>query len=326
MITLKDIASLCNVSIATVSRALNGQTDAGNATAKRIRRIAQEMGYLPNAAARALKTNHSNNIGILYEDDIHHEYFSLMINNIKMAAEAKGYDITFLNRSKASSYYELAKYRGLDGVIILQAAFQSPEVIRLSGSDLPCVAIDYAYDSCSCVLSDNQQSMSLLIRHAYDKGHRKIAFVHGQKNGYVTIERLAGFYKACASLGITVPNEYVLEACYHDPISAANATRKLISLENRPTCILYPDDFSCLGAIAELEKAGLSVPRDIAIIGYDGIMLASVLRPKLTTYHQDVQKMGLAAVQLLTDAITKGSTNATEHIVITGQLQTGETV
>ena len=326
MITLKDIARLCNVSVATVSRALNGRTDPGNATAKRIQQIAQEMGYLPNAAARALKTNHSNNIGILYEDDIHHEYFSLMINSIKTAAEKEGYDITFLSRSKASSYYELARYRGLDGVIILQAAFQSAEVIRLTGSDLPCVSIDYVYNNCSCVLGDNQQSICQLIHYAYDHGHRKIAFVHGQKDGYVTIQRLSGFYKGCASLGLRVPDEYVIEARYHDPCLSGEATKKLLSLAERPSCILYPDDFSCLGALAEIEKAGLSIPRDIAIMGYDGIMLSSVLRPKLTTYHQDVDKMGQTAVSLLTDAIKNGNNDELKRIVIKGHLQIGETV
>lgn len=326
MITLKDIASLCNVSVATVSRALNGQTDANNATAKRIRRMAQEMGYLPNAAARALKTNRSYNIGILYEDEIHHEYFSLMINHIKAAAETKGYDITFLSRSKSTSYYEHAKYRGLDGVVILQAVFQSPEAIRLASSDIPCVAIDYEYENCSCVLGDNQNSIAQLIQHAYDKGHRKIAFIHGQKDGYVTIQRLSGFYKGCASLGLMVPDEYVIEAGYHDPLSASAATKKLLSLADRPTCILYPDDYSCLGAISALEKMGLSIPGDVAIIGYDGIMLSTVLRPKLTTYRQDVQKMGQTAVELLAHHIESAEKAVPEHRIIPGSIQSGGTV
>lgn len=326
MVTLKDIANLCNVSVATVSRALNGQTDVNNASAKRIRRIAQEMGYFPNAAARALKTNRSYNIGILYEDEIHHEYFSLMIDKIKTAAEAKGYDITFLNKSKASSYYDHAKYRGLDGVIILQATFQSPEAVRLASSDLPCVAVDYEYDTCSCVLGDNQNSIAQLIQYAYDHGHRKIAFVHGQKDGYVTVQRLSGFYKACTALGLTVPEEYVVEASYHEPRANAQATRKLLSLDDKPTCILYPDDYSCLGALSEIEKMGLNVPNDVSIIGYDGIMLSTVLRPKLTTYCQDVQKMGETAIQLLTKAIESMDHVEAEHVIVPGSIQSGRTV
>lgn len=326
MVTLKDIANLCNVSVATVSRALNGQVDSNNKTAKRIRRIAQEMGYFPNAAARALKTNRSFNIGVLYEDEIHHEYFSLMIDRIRSAAGAKGYDITFLNKSMANTYYEHAKYRCLDGVIILQAAFQHPEVVKLASSDLPCVAIDYNYDCCSCVLSDNQNSVSQLIQYAYQKGHRKIAFVHGQEDGYVTVQRLNGFYKTCVALGITVPDYYVVPAAYHDPGSASEATKKLLALEDRPSCILYPDDYSCLGALSRLEKNGLMVPEDICIVGYDGIMLSTVLRPKLTTYRQDVNKMGEMAVELLIRSIDAGDDKNVEHIIVPGCIQPGGTL
>ena len=326
MVTLKDIATKCNVSVATVSRALNGQSASTGATTKRILQTAREMGYFPNAAARALKTNRSYNIGILYEDEIHHEYFSLMIDKIKMAAESKGYDITFLCKSKTTSYYEHARYRGLDGVVLLQADFSSPEVLQLAKGDLPCVAINHTYDFCSCVLSDNQDSVITLVRHAAECGHRKIAFVHGQLKGYATLERLKGFRKACRELLLEVPDTYLVPAAYHDPQAAANATRMLMSLDDKPTCILYPDDYSCLGAIIELEKMGLSIPGDIAIIGYDGIMLSSVLRPKLTTYRQNVIEMGLAAVNLLTDIIENGKNSSIRHVMIPGTLQQGGTV
>ena len=99
-----------------------------------------------------------------------------------------------------------------------------------------------------------------------------------------------------------------------------------MSLDDKPTCILYPDDYSCLGAIIELEKMGLSIPGDIAIIGYDGIMLSSVLRPKLTTYRQNVIEMGLAAVNLLTDIIENGKNSSIRHVMIPGTLQQGGTV
>lgn len=326
VVTLKDIANLCNVSVATVSRALNGQSDVNSNTAKRIRRLAQEMGYFPNAAARALKTNRSYNIGILYEDEIHHEYFSLLIDKIRTAAEKKGYDITFLYNSQKTTYYEHAKYRGLDGVIILQATFEAPDVMQLAGSDLPCVAIDYQYTCCPCVISDHHGSIDQLVRHAYEKGHRKIAFVHGQ-SGYITDQRLNGFYKSCCSLGLNVPPGFIQQANYHDPLSAEQATKALLALEERPTCILYPDDYSCLGAFTQLERMGLSIPHDMGIIGYDGIMLSTVIRPRLTTYRQDVQRKGETAVELLIQQIEAPDQYPTnECVVVYGELQPGGTV
>lgn len=326
MVTLKDIATICNVSVATVSRALNGQSEVNGNTAKRIRRIAREMGYLPNAAARTLKTNRSHNIGILYEDEIHHEYFSLLIDSIRNSAEKKGYDITFLHKSTNTSYYEHARYRGLDGIVILQAAFHTPEIMQLAGSDLPCVAIDYEYECCSCVVSDHYESMNQLVRYAYDKGHRKIAFVHGQ-SGYITQQRVNAFYKSCATLGITVPAEYIRPAAYHDPGSASTETKYLLSLDERPTCILYADDYSCLGALTQLERSGLNVPDDICIAGYDGIMLSTVLRPKLTTYRQDVQKKGETAIELLIEGIESPAEERPHRIVtVSGALQPGGTL
>lgn len=284
------------------------------------------MGYFPNAAARALKTNRSYNIGILYEDEIHHEFFSLMIDRIRSAAGVKGYDITFLNKSKANSYYDHAKYRCLDGVIILQADFRHPEVIKLINSDLPCVSVDFPYENCSGVQSDNINSLYQLVEYAYAKGHRKIAFVHGQKDGFVTAKRLEGFYSACQARNIYVPDEYVVSSAYHDPQSASDATKKLISLPDPPSCILYPDDYSCLGALSQLENSGLRIPNDICIAGYDGIMLADVLRPKLTTYCQDVQKMGQTAVELLLKSIDSNTEKRIEHIIIPGRLKSGGTL
>ena len=106
MVTLKDVAKKCNVSLATVSKALNGHTDIGEQTADSIRQIAKEMGYLPNAMARALKTNRSNNIGVLFVDKtssgLTHEYFSEILNSLKVHAEFRGYDITFISSNIGS--------------------------------------------------------------------------------------------------------------------------------------------------------------------------------------------------------------------------------
>lgn len=325
MVTMRDIAALFNVSVATVSRVLNGQTNPQGHTAQRILRAAREMGYFPNAAARTLKTNRSFNLGILYEDEIHHEYFSLLIESIRTAAEACGYDITFLHRSAKVSYLEYARHRGLDGVIVLQATFDSPEVLQLVSDSLPCVAIDYEYACCSCVVSDHYHGIYQLVKHAAEMGHRKIAYVHGQ-DGYITAKRVAAFFQACAELGLTVPPGYIQPGAYHDPAAAALATDRLLALDNRPSCILYSDDYSCLGAIARLEKRGVSIPRDIAIAGYDGIMLSTVLRPRLTSYRQDVQTKGKEAVRLLIESI-----EAPPHLrkpvlqVVKGELQAGGT-
>ena len=123
MVSMRDIADRCNVSVATVSKALNNHSDISEETRKRIHEAADEMGYYPNSAARALKTHRSYNIGVLFDDKSHsgltHEYFSGVLEGVKAEAESCGYDITFINtHSKTMTYYEHCKYRNLDGVVL----------------------------------------------------------------------------------------------------------------------------------------------------------------------------------------------------------------
>ena len=143
-VRLKDIAEACGVSIATVSRSLSREEADSNSMAALIRRTAREMGYVPNAAAVTLKTCKSNNIGILYEDQMDHEYFSSLLNDLRAEAGKRGYDITLIGSRgglEQSNYYEHARRRNLDGVVVIQADFDSAEVIRLASSPMPTVII-----------------------------------------------------------------------------------------------------------------------------------------------------------------------------------------
>ena len=332
MVTITDISKACGVSRATVSKALNGASDVSPETTKRIREAAASLGYLPNAAARALKMGRSYNIGVLFSDTtgggISHEYFSLILESVKAEAERLGYDITFISKDLGQlsmDYYEHAKYRSCDGVVIASADFQDPAIIRLAQSEIPTVTLDYSFDSRSSILSDNVQGMEQLVRFVYAKGHRKIAFIHGEITS-VTQKRLASFRKTCTELGIKVPQEYIREARFHDPRSSGLATRALLELKEVPTCILYPDDLSFLGGFSELEKHGLSIPKDMSVAGYDGIPLSQVLRPRLTTYRQGATEMGTQAARLLVAQIESPDTWLPEQITVRGELLEGDTV
>lgn len=332
MVTQKDISIACGVSLATVSKALSGQADIGEDTAQHIREVAKSMGYLPNAAARALKTNRSHNIGVLFVDKtssgLRHEYFSEILNCLKVEAERLGYDITFISKNLGSmsmTYYEHAKYRNCDGVVIASVDFKDPDVIRLVDSNLPTVTLDYVFDSRTAILSDNIAGMADIVNYVYGKGHRKIAFIHGEDTS-VTQKRLASFRSTCAKLGVDVPDGYVKAALYHDPRSSGLATRELLALPERPTCVIYPDDFSFIGGMNEIEQHGLSIPEDISVVGYDGILLSQVLRPRLTTYRQDAVTMGAKAAESLIDIIEHPLTSLPVQIMVPGQLWEGDTV
>ena len=327
-VRLKDIAEACGVSIATVSRSLSKTEVDSNSMAALIRRTAREMGYVPNAAAVTLKTSRSNNIGILYEDQMDHEYFSSLLDDLRSEAGKRGYDITLIGSRGGwgeSNYLEHARRRNLDGVIVIQADFDSAEVIRLASSVMPTVVIDHAYDGCDCVSSDNRESMAQIVRYAWGRGHQRIALITGEQ-GAVTRERLSGFYKACAEMGIRVPEGSVVEGHFHEPEECAERIRALIEEPICATCILCPDDYSCLGAMWRLKEQGVRIPERVSLIGYDGIRMGQLLPPFLTTYRQDTKAIAGEALERLTDAIENPGEHRPGHVTVKGIMLEGGTV
>ena len=332
MTTIKDISKACGVSPATVSKALNGYSEISSETVELIRRTAKEMHYMPNAAARLLKTNMSHNIGVLFVDGtmsgLTHEYFSLILNSVKEEAEKLGYDITFISQyigGQEVSFLEHCRYRRCDGVVIACVDFESENVIELVKSEVPVVTIDYTFNNTSCILSDNIEGMYNLTSYLLDAGHRKIAFIHGDA-GSVTDKRLNGFYRAMEQYKVPVREEFVIGGRYHSPEIAGEITAKLLDLSDPPTAIMYPDDFSYLGGVAEIRNRGLSVPEDISVTGYDGINLASVGQPALATWRQNAEEIGRRSVQKLVETIEHRKTSEAEQISVAGELLQGYSV
>ena len=332
MVTIKMISQKCGYSAATVSKALNGAPDISAETSELIRSVAAEMGYTPNAAARALKTTRTHNFGVLFEDDTNsgltHEFFSHILNSFKHRAEELGYDISFISDrlgGRDVSYLEHARYRNYDGVVIASVDYTQQAVHDLVYGGIPVVTIDYEFNGCGSVLSDNVQGVRDLVTYIYEMGHRKIAFIHGEDTA-VSRQRIASFYRTCMDLGIDVPDEYVICGHFHDPNCSGVATRQLMESKNRPTCILYPDDISYIGGMNELERMGLSVPDDISVAGYDGILLSQIIRPRLTTLQQDAELLGSSAADELARAVEEGKVYIPQRITVPGKLLRGETV
>ena len=330
MVSMKDIARKCGVSVATVSKALNGLPDIGEETRQRVCAVAAEMGYMTNSAARALKTKRTYNLGILFVDErrsgLSHEYFSSIIEGFKQEAEAHGYDITFINSNVGAqpiSYLRHCRYRGLDGVLIACVNFHDPRVVELVQSNIPVVTIDHIFPERQAILSDNVDGLEALVRHAYDRGHRRIAFLHGEESS-VTKGRLTGFYKACEELGIQIPPEYVIPCIYHDPACCEEATRRLLALPEKPTCIIFPDDYSFMGGYNALMEAGLRMPEDISALGYDGINLARLMH--LTTYTQKATTIGRTSAEKLIGLIENPDSVDRTPVMVHGGLMEGTSV
>lgn len=333
MVSMKDISIACGVSVATVSKALNDHSDVGGETKAMIRQKAKEMGYFPNAQARALKTNRTHNIGVLFVDEamsgLTHDYFSFVLDSFKRTVEESGYDITFVNRSKKGrnqlSITEHCRYRGFDGVVIACVDFYDPQILELIQSDIPVVTVDHSFEQRISIISDNVRGMQDLFTYVYGQGHRRIAYIHGADSA-VTQKRLSSFYRTADRFGVEIPDEYIKEAAYRDTQAAYATTMELLDLKNPPTCILYPDDFACYGGMNAIKARGLRIPEDISVAGYDGIRLGRHIEPRLTTLKQDTERMGYEAAKKLIALIERPKTTCIEPVVVGGIVYEGATV
>lgn len=332
---MKDISIACGVSVATVSKALNDHKDIGSETKKNIRKVADEMGYLPNSAAKALKTNRTYNIGVLFDAEdysgLTHDHYAFILDSFKRTVEEKGYDITFVNTSKPRngsdkmSYFEHCVSRGFDGIAIICADFYSPEIMQLVRGSIPTVTMDHIFNNTSAIMSNNVQGMQDLLTYIYKKGHRRIAYIHGADSA-VTQTRLSAFYRTAAQLGLEIPDEYISMAAYRDTRAAYQETMRLLALERKPTCILYPDDFAAFGGINAIKEKGLRIPEDISVAGYDGIRIARHIEPILTTLAQDTKELGRRAGEKLISLIEEPKTTLIERIVVEGHVYEGNSV
>lgn len=332
MATIKDVAEKSGYSKSTVSKALNGYKEIGEGARKKIIETAQEIGYLANYHARALKMKKTYSIGVVYFDNarngLKNDFFAWLIQEFRVGVETQGYDLTFINVSVGSqkkTYLEYAQYRAFDGVCIICADREDKEIIELAQTDLfPVVVIDMDFEKAMSVKSDNYGGIKMLSEYIISQNHKKIAYVTGH-DSFVTKPRLKAFYDVMESNNIDVPKEYVVESYYRDPDDTEKQVSKLLKLNDIPTCIMVPDDFALLGAINAIQKAGLRYPEDVSLAGYDGIPISKIMSPKITTIEQDSHRLGMTAAANLIKAI-EGEEDIEKVTIIEGKLIKGESV
>ncbi len=331
--TIKELSAACGLSVSTVSKALNGYSDISDETRQLVIDAANRIGYYPNATARALKTNRSYNLGVLFSDEnqsgLTHPFFASVLNSFKQEAEEQGYDITFISHDlggNAMSFLNHCRYRNVDGVCLACVDFASSQVLELVDSGIPCVTIDHLFNQWPSVLSDNVNGMRALTDYVISRGHQRIAFLHGQRNSSVTEKRITGFYRSLQSHGIPAENGTLLEGLYVDPERTYHLTRELLSRKDRPSCILLPDDHAYLGAREAAIEMNLHIGKDISFAGFDGIRLTQLVRPFMTTVRQDTDSIGREAARRLIECLEHPNTAGTEAVTIPCDVIRGETV
>lgn len=309
MATIQELSERCGVSVSTVSKALNGYSDISEKTRDLVIKMANEIGYFPNANARALKLKKTYNIGVLFHTPsnlgLKNEYFAYVLEAFKDEAARNGYDITFIEHNigkRKMTYLEHCQHRHFDGVCVVCADYENEEVIRLVNSELPVITIDYAFQKAYSIISDNYGGMKQLTNFILRQGHKEIAFIYGM-NSLVTRNRIDGFVDTMEENGLKVPKEYLQESLYRNSAVTEDQAIKLLKLPNRPTCIIAPDDTSAMGVLSAIRKSGLQVVKDISVAGYDGIDSSQYVGVKLTTVKQEREAIGKEAAKKLIQMI-----------------------
>jgi LacI family transcriptional regulator len=308
MTTIQQLAAKTGVSVATVSRALNGSPEVSEATRKRILELAERLDYTPSAAARTLVSRRSHVVGVILDTglghpDLLHPFFQEVLVGLKHGAGALGYDLLLFASEEPGngfggthSYLRRAGHHGVDGAIVMGFDGRDAEVARLAESGLPTVAVDADLDGprTGSVMSENEEGARLAVRHLHALGHERIATITGMLGTRPGADRLDGYRGELAALSVAARDEYVVEGDFYDE-SGYRGTLQLLELDEPPTAIFAASDLMAAGALRAANELGVSVPEDLAIVGFDDIGLASLIQPQLTTVRQDMHALGEAA-------------------------------
>ena len=308
---IRELARLSGVSVGTVSRALNGYTDVSAQTRERVMRIAEELDYTPAAAARSLVTQRSHVVGVFLETeeghpDIQHPFFHEVLGGLKHFAGTEGYDLLLFaserpgNGYGTHTYLKRCRHHNVDGAVLMGMDADDPEVRRLVRSDVPTVGVDIEIEGprTSLVISDNEAGSGAAVRHLHELGHRRIAHITGLLDKRPGAERLRGYRRELQRLGLTPRDEYVGYGDFYFD-SGYTAMQGLLELDEPPTAVVVAADMTALGAIRAANEAGLEVPRDLSVVGFDDIQLAEYLHPPLTTLRQAKASLGKEAGRAL---------------------------
>ncbi|HVT58507.1 MAG TPA: LacI family DNA-binding transcriptional regulator [Thermoanaerobaculia bacterium] len=303
-VTIRDVAAHAGVSVATVSRVLNGKEVVREATLRQVLAAAKLLRYVPNVAARSLSSRRSQTIGIVLPD-VHGEFFSEVIRGIDVAARRAGYHILVSgSHSDVGEMLEvLEAMRGrVDGLVVMAPDLALAALHQSLPTDLPLVLLNSTDEGRDAITIDNYGGARTMIRHLGELGHLRIAFIKGPAQNADARERLRGFRDAMRGLGVTAPGRLELAGDFTEESGHA-AVLQILAAAERPTAIFAANDSMAVGVLAALAGAGVAVPEEMSVAGFDDIPIARYVAPPLTTIRVDIADLGRRAFVLLQAAI-----------------------
>lgn len=312
-LTLEDIAKQAGVSRSTVSRVVNGQPNVREHVRRRVLEVIETTGYHPNVAARALASQRSWTLGLVIPRSVNSfftdPYFPRLLQGIAQACNQANYTLgLFLVSTKEDEdkVFPRVSRRGmLDGILVQSGQIGDRLIDGLVDSGVPLVILGrpVAAHEVSYVDVDNVSAAANAVTYLARSGHKRIGTITGPANTTVSIDRRLGYLRALAEQGLPVDDALVAEADFTEA-GGYDAARRL--LPAGPSAIFAASDMMAIGGMRAAREAGLSVPGDIAFVGFDDLPFAAVSHPQLTTVRQPIFEFGQKAVEVLIDQIENG--------------------
>lgn len=322
-VSIKDVAEKANVSIATVSRVFNGYKDVSQKTKEKVYRIANELNYVPNVAARELSSKKFIKIALIINELEINRKNAIMLDALTGVYRAsKESNIEFIliftteDEQKEKSLRDINIENNIAGAILQGFKITDPYFKEIQEVKIPIALIDITYstDTIFSVSVDNIQAsydaVSLLIR----SGHKKIGMITGRPEAMVTVNREAGYIKCLQEHHLEIKEEFIVNADFNEDL-ATEKVKELIHNYPEMTAIFVISDLMAIGAMKGLREIGHKIPEDISIIGFDDIILAEYTNPPLTTVHQSISDISYKAFKLLVEKIKDKKVNIPESYV-----------
>lgn len=306
-LSIKDLARLARVSHSTVSRALANSPFVNRETAERIRRIAKEAGYRPNSIGRSLATRRTNTIGFVVTT-VADPFVAEVAAGIEDVARQHGYAV-FLANSNADPEREVAVVRSfqerrVDGVIVMASRVGGLYMPLLAQLDVPIMLVDNQHPGqfAHSISIDDQAGAAKVADHLIGLGHRRIAYIGDRFGMQSDTDRMAGYTRALNAAGIQVQSAYLVQG-NGSAAGGLEAMQHLMSLSPRPTAVFCYNDMTAIGGLRALHQAGIRVPAEVSVAGFDDLAITPYLEPPLTTLRQPKAEMGREAATVLLELL-----------------------
>lgn len=302
--TIYDVAREANVSMATVSRVVNGNPNVKPTTRKKVLATIERLGYRPNAVARGLASKKTTTVGAIIPD-ISSIFFAELARGIEDIATMYKYNIILSNsdqnKDKELQLINTMYEKQVDGILFMGGTITEDHVKQFESSSVP-VVLAATYDETNTIPSvniDYEQAAFEATKFLLDKENKAVAFISGAIDTTISKQKYAGYQRAFKESDISLNEEFVVKGEYtYD--SGIEAFDELFALENKPTAIFVSSDEMALGVIHGAQDKGLTVPDDLEVFGFDNTRLASMVRPTLSTIVQPMYDIGAVAMRLLT--------------------------